>query len=190
MKARWGFITWTFLHTLAASIPDSSYDALKSALLTHIKAICSSLPCPMCAKHATAHMQKVHLSHIPTRQALVDVLYAFHNAVNLDTRKKIFPKSGLSMYDNVNLGYVFKIFNAEMAKPGDARLMTDSMVRRMVMQRLTTFMNGLPRETYQVGANSKARAGARRDAHAGNVRVQDGKSGGGGEGDKGDLVHA
>jgi hypothetical protein len=190
MKARWGFITWTFLHSLAASIPDQSYDALKGAVLTHIKAVCSCLPCPICAKHASEHIQKVQLSHIPTRKALTEVLCAFHNAVNARTQKKQFPISGLTIYDNVNLGYVFKIFSAEMAKPGDARLMTDSMLRRMVMKRLTHWMSSLPRETYQVGANAKAGARARRDAHAGNVRVQDGKGGGGGQGNQSDLVHA
>lgn len=190
MKAQWGFVTWTYLHTLAASIPENAYPALKTDLLAHIKAICSCLPCPICAKHASEYVQNLQLSHIPTKKALGDVLCAFHNTVNHRTQKKIFPSSQLGIYSQLNLNYVYRMFAVEMAKPGDARLMTSSMVRRMVMQRLARWMASLPRETYKIGPYPKPGPRAGGDPHAGNVSVQNGKSGGGGEGDEGDLVHA
>ena len=96
-KMRWGAPTWYLFHTLAEKVKDESFSIVRKELLNIIITICSNLPCPDCAGHATRYMNGVNLDSIQTKQNLKDLLFRFHNSVN---SRKNFPLFSQSELDN------------------------------------------------------------------------------------------
>ena len=90
-KMLWGVSTWIFLHTMAARITDKGYIKLRGQLLSITKKICSNLPCPHCAQHATKFMNRVQPNSIPNRLVYQSMLFQFHNSVNMRLGKPPFP---------------------------------------------------------------------------------------------------
>jgi len=88
---KWGEPTWFFFHTLSEKIKEDKFDSIKSDLLNIIYTICSNLPCPDCASHATAYMNGINFNAIRTKQHLKDLFYTFHNTVNQKKGFEIFP---------------------------------------------------------------------------------------------------
>jgi hypothetical protein len=86
---KWGEPTWFLFHTLAEKIKPEYYQDLRKELLNLIYTICSNLPCPTCAKHATQYLNSVNFNTITSKDALRNMLHRFHNEVN---RRKGFPE--------------------------------------------------------------------------------------------------
>ena len=84
----WGEPTWFLFHTLAHKVKDEAFPIVRQGLLDVIVKVCSNLPCPTCAEHATQFLQTVNFAAIQTKQNLKDLLFRFHNLVNA---KKSFP---------------------------------------------------------------------------------------------------
>jgi hypothetical protein len=141
MAKSWSVPTWIFLHTLAANIPEERYPSLRAEVLQNIKALCSVLPCPDCARHATDTLAKVELKHVMTKDALKEMLWTFHNSVNARLRKKQFTKDELAIYDRCNLAVIYFLFYAEFTKPShNSKLMMDVMQRNGVMKKFNAWM--------------------------------------------------
>ena len=87
-KDTWGPATWTLFHTLAEKIQDTQFNDTKSDLLTFIKRICSNLPCPDCAAHATQYTSKLTPNHFTSKEQFKLFLFHFHNSVNIRTGKR------------------------------------------------------------------------------------------------------
>jgi hypothetical protein len=81
-KMKWGEPTWFLLHTLAEKIRDEDFHQIKAALLKQIYAICTNLPCPICATHARDYLNGINFSTIQNKDALKKMLFQFHNEVN------------------------------------------------------------------------------------------------------------
>lgn len=92
----WGPPTWQFLHSLGEVIHPEHYQAVKMDLWKHVVELCSSVPCPDCAAHASSYLSK--LSVPPTKDDFRGALWTFHNQVNQQTSKPLFPREKLSMY--------------------------------------------------------------------------------------------
>ena len=138
MSKNWGIPTWIFFHSLAAQLPDVLYSEM---LLTQFKQLCSVLPCPECAMHATAYMSKIRFAHVPTREAFRLMLWTFHNFVNLRKRTPQFPLEKMSIYDRVNLQRVYGVFIREFSKPLHIpKLFVDSMARTRITQQFKSWM--------------------------------------------------
>lgn len=90
-KMKWGQPIWFLLHTLAYKIKDEYFQKLRVELLDLIYSICSNLPCPMCAGHATEYLNSINYRIINTKQDLINMLYKFHNEVNKKKGFAIFP---------------------------------------------------------------------------------------------------
>ena len=88
---KWGAPTWFLLHTLAEKVHESSFPIVRKELMDVIFKICNNLPCPDCANHATRYMQGINFETIQSKKDLKDLLFRFHNAVNL--------KKGFSFYN-------------------------------------------------------------------------------------------
>jgi len=141
MAKVWAIPTWIFLHTLAAAVPEERYPELRHEILRNIKALLSVLPCPDCAKHATDAMEKIDVKHVPTKAALKQVLWKFHNSVNARLGKKQFTEAELAIYDRCNLFIVYRLFFAEFTKPThNSKLMMDVMQRNGIMKRFDAWM--------------------------------------------------
>ena len=95
-KIRWGPPTWFLFHTLAHKIKDEYFSKIKTEFLTNIVTICRNLPCPKCADHATEYMSKLNLSAIQTKDDLKNMLFKFHNDVNVRTGAPLFEYNDLN----------------------------------------------------------------------------------------------
>ena len=139
MAKAWGMPTWVFFHTLLAKMPDGQYVA--SDTLSQIKSLCAVLPCPDCAAHATKYLANVEAKHVPTRAAFQQLLWRFHNFVNLRTRKPIVLLDSLAVYDTLSLQFVYAVFLREFTKHQNIpRLFMDSMMRTRVVERFKTWL--------------------------------------------------
>ena len=67
MTKTWGPCTWYLFHSLAEKIKEEHFSDLRLGLLSIMKEICSSLPCPDCAGHATHFMTRLNVNRIQTK---------------------------------------------------------------------------------------------------------------------------
>jgi hypothetical protein len=99
-KMRWGAPTWYFLHSLASKIRPEMFDSHKNEIFQVIKAICNNLPCPICANHATEYMNKINFDSLRTPDDLKNMLFKFHNDVNVRKNVPLFD------YEQHNVKYI------------------------------------------------------------------------------------
>lgn len=100
-KAEWGPIIWTLLHCIACKIKEEHFETEKLHLLKTISGICSNLPCPSCAMHATSIIQKYINTSVKTKNDLIKLILMLHNVVNRKLKKDIiYTMDDLSTYDN------------------------------------------------------------------------------------------
>jgi hypothetical protein len=125
---KWGGITWVFLHTLSYKVHPEHYKQVKMILWDHIKQLCSSLPCPDCAAHATQYLKKIPIPE--TKEQLVRVLVDFHNAVNRKLGKPFFHSQEFNKYSTVDLSMAFYACKHVIK--------TQPYNPRMIMNKLTT----------------------------------------------------
>jgi hypothetical protein len=141
MSKSWAVPTWLFLHTLAAHFPEDKYPTLKAELLYHVKNICAVLPCPDCAQHASEYLSGVNLNHIPTKEAFKIVLWRFHNTVNMQTKKPIFPLLNMDIYARCNLRVMYNMFLLEFTRPvRNPKLMMDVLSRDRIIANFKVWM--------------------------------------------------
>jgi hypothetical protein len=139
MARAWGMPTWVFMHTLLAKIPDDQYVA--GDVLMQIKSICSVLPCPDCASHATQYLSKVDAKQVPTKDSFQRLMWQFHNFVNLKTRKQVYPIENLAIYNTLSLHFVYNVFLREFTKPQNIpRLFMDSMMRMRIIEQFKKWL--------------------------------------------------
>jgi hypothetical protein len=81
-KIKWGAPTWYLFHTLAHKVKEENFLTLRVDLINTIISICSNLPCPKCATHASEYMNKININAIRTKEDLKNMLFKFHNDVN------------------------------------------------------------------------------------------------------------
>ena len=55
---------------------------MKSEIISIVKKICSSLPCPDCASHASQKLGSLNSDAIHSKEDLKNVILSFHNFVN------------------------------------------------------------------------------------------------------------
>jgi hypothetical protein len=131
---KWGPPVWTLLHTLAEKITEIGYSRIGTQLFSHIYRICNSLPCPDCAEHATKFLAKVNVGALKTKGSLKNILYVFHNVVNVRKRKLTFHTSQLDLYKKKNLSNVFNNFVQVYNTRGNMKLLTESFQRDRVLK--------------------------------------------------------
>jgi hypothetical protein len=110
----WGPPFWVFFHALAANLVNDTYIRVKDKLMYHFKNLCSTLPCPDCAEHATAYLAKCPTP--PTVDDFANFLWKFHNTVNIRTRKRILSLEQLNMYKNAPIFHLYKCFKQSYTK--------------------------------------------------------------------------
>ena len=89
-KIKWGAPTWYLFHTLACKVKDESFLLVKNDLIHNIILICKNLPCPKCATHASEYMSKINPNAIRSKDDLKNMLFTFHNDVNIRTGAPLF----------------------------------------------------------------------------------------------------
>lgn len=108
---KWGEPTWLLFHTLAEKVKPEKFAMIRTELLNTIYTICTTLPCPECAKHATKYMNSINFNAVQTKEQLKDVLFTFHNEVNKRKNYPLFPRTMLeSKYAATNTVIVIQNF--------------------------------------------------------------------------------
>jgi len=82
MTKTWGPPTWYLFHTLAEKIKDEHFNEMKIEIISIVKRICSNLPCPDCANHASQKLGSLNSDAIQSKDDLKNVFLSFHNFVN------------------------------------------------------------------------------------------------------------
>jgi len=138
---KWGPPTWTLLHTLAEKITETGYQRIGMQLFGQIYRICNSLPCPDCADHATRFLAKVNVSALKTKTDLKNILYVFHNVVNVRKRKPTFHTDSLEIYKRKNLNFVYNNFVQVYNTRGNMKLLTESFQRQRVLSEFKRWLS-------------------------------------------------
>ena len=133
-KMKWGEPTWFLFHSLAEKVKEEHFNTIKNELVNTIYVICKNLPCPMCATHATQYMNSVNFSSIQTKKDLVDLLWRFHNEVNVKKNVPIFPYEQLQeKYSRANLVNIIQLFMYHFKdKHASLKMIADDMYRQKI----------------------------------------------------------
>lgn len=140
-KITWGAPTWYLFHTLAEKVKEDSFLLIRKELLDIIFTICTNLPCPDCANHATRFMQGVNYDTILTKQDLKELLFKFHNAVNSKKGFPIFSRSELDdMYSKANTSNIIINFYNNFKTTG-MKVTTNSFYRTTSFNNVKTWIH-------------------------------------------------
>lgn len=128
---KWGEPVWFFLHTMAHKIKPESFAILRNDLLKHIYTICTNLPCPDCSVHSKTYLNGINFNNIKTKDDLKNVLFEFHNSVNIRKGFVLFEKEQLdSKYDSANFGLIINYFlSVFLDKHASPRMISDDIYR-------------------------------------------------------------
>ena len=108
-RMKWGEPTWFFLHTLAEKVKAEQFQYIRGTLLQNIYLICTNLPCPDCSNHAKTYLDSINFNRIRTKQELKEVLFVFHNSLNIKKGYSIFTREELN--DKYNKAVLVNIYN-------------------------------------------------------------------------------
>lgn len=140
---KWGQPTWFLFHTLAEKVKPECFSDIRVELLNIIYTICTNLPCPDCAKHASQYMNSINFNTIRTKRDLQLMLFNFHNEVN---RRKKFPEFPIEQLDakyslanTVNIIHNFMPYFED--RTGSMRLIADNLHRSRVALQLKAWFN-------------------------------------------------
>jgi|TARA_B100001059_G_C17824417_1_gene580446 hypothetical protein len=141
-KVKWGEPFWNFLHVLAEKVKSHEFDHVRKGLLNLIYVICSNLPCPDCTQHAISYLNGVNFNLILSKENLRDMLYNFHNAVNVRKGYPLYPKDQVeSKYSRGNLEPIFQEFMKHfLTKSYSFRLIADEIHRKRISNNINEWM--------------------------------------------------
>lgn len=140
---KWGEPTWFLFHTLAEKVKPEFFPEIQKELLNLIYSICSNLPCPNCAKHATQYLNGINFNTIATKDALRFMLHRFHNEVNRRKGVPEFPLDQLtqkySAANTVNIIHYFMPHFEDSQR--SMKLIADDLHRSRVALQMKAWFN-------------------------------------------------
>lgn len=140
---KWGKPIWFFFHTIAEKVRNESFHLVKNDLLNIIYKVCANLPCPMCANHAVDYMNKINFNAIQTKEQLKDLLFVFHNSVNLRKNFPIFMRKDLDeKYSRANtINIIQNFLNTFQQKTMNMHMIATNMHRTNVAHDIKVWFN-------------------------------------------------
>jgi hypothetical protein len=142
-KITWGEPIWFLFHTLAHKIKETAFHSSKNELLNIIFLICTNLPCPDCANHATRYLQGINFDAIDTKDKLKDMIFNFHNSVNMRKGFPIFPREELDKkYDSAITVNIINNFYYHFEKSShNQKMAANSFHRSRTIQRMKNWIS-------------------------------------------------
>ena len=137
----WGPPIWTLFHVLAEKINERAYPFYVGQLFSVIKNICSSLPCPECTQDATIFLGKIKLQDLKTKTDFKNMIYLFHNHVNVKKRKRLYNYSNLEIYKKYNIIKVFNSFISIYHTRGNMNLLAESFRRQLIVKNVKNWFS-------------------------------------------------
>lgn len=141
-KKVWGSATWYLFHTLSFKLKQE-YENYAQELFIIFELIAASLPCPQCAEHAKQRLRQANKRAINNREAIMQVMFEFHNYVNMRLGKRqITREEHDKLYIRADTSAVIKHFNKIFTmKHNDEKGMIYSWSRKISLERLNKFIN-------------------------------------------------
>jgi hypothetical protein len=140
---KWGEPTWFMFHTIAEKIKPEYYIQYRSEIMNIIRIVCNTLPCPICANHATQYMQNINDSQLSTKEDLQRMLWAFHNSVNERKGLPFFPNDNGQLrakYSKANTRSIIQHFLiVHKDKQSGFRMMADDFYRNKNINMIKTW---------------------------------------------------
>jgi len=130
----WGPPIWTLFHVLAEKINENAYHYYVGQIFNVIKTICSALPCPECTNDATIFLAKIKVQDLKTKVNLKNMIYLFHNYVNVKKRRPLYNYSNLEIYKKYNIINVFNRFISVYHTRGNMKLLAESFQRQIILK--------------------------------------------------------
>lgn len=137
---KWGPAVWLLFHTIVEKIKEPDNARLCRELFYQIKNICKFLPCPDCAGHATTNLANVNISRINSKSDLKQILFIFHNSVNVRKKKELFSIDGLNKYAHANLSRVIYNFKMNYNSTRNMKLMGDTFQRALIISQFDQWL--------------------------------------------------
>jgi hypothetical protein len=143
MTKSWGPPTWYLFHTLAEKIKEDHFLEMKNEILSIIKRICSNLPCPDCAGHASQKLGSLNSDGILTKEDLKNVLLSFHNFVNQRLGTSQWNEEQLNeKYRLAKTQVIIQFFIQTWRKPNpNPRLISHNFYKDMVIKEFIGWWN-------------------------------------------------
>ena len=140
---KWGQPTWFMFHTIAEKIKPEYYIQYRNEIMNIIRIVCNTLPCPICANHASQYMQNIHDSQLSTKEDLQRMLWAFHNSVNERKGQPFFPNDNGQLhekYSRANTRVIIQNFLVvHKDKQSGFRMMADDFFRNKNINMIQTW---------------------------------------------------
>lgn len=142
-KMKWGPPVWYFFHILAEKVKEDKFNKLKDDIMDIIRSICNTLPCPICAEHATNYMKKIHNNSIQSKDDLKLMLFQFHNEVNKRKGYAEFPLNELdTKYKSaVTINAVNSFIVTYREKSRNVQMIATEMSRDMILRNIRGWLN-------------------------------------------------
>lgn len=142
-KMTWGEPIWFLFHTLAEKVKKESFPVIREELLQNIYTICSYLPCPSCANHATEYLNTINFNTIRSKDDFILMIFAFHNEVNSRKGFDAFDISELSKKYSaaVTINIIRNFMNTFEKRSKSNRMISTEYHKRNYIIRFKQWMN-------------------------------------------------
>ena len=134
----WGPPIWTLFHVLAEKINERAYPFYVGQIFRVIKMICSALPCPECTQDATIFLNKIKLQDLKIKNDFKNMIYLFHNHVNVKKRKYLYNYANLEIY---NIIHVLNRFISVYHTRGNMNLLAESFQRQLIVKNVKNWFS-------------------------------------------------
>ena len=140
---KWGEPTWFLLHCLAEKVKEDVFPYIRLELLNVIFTICANLPCPDCANHASEYLKSINYKMIQTKEQLKNVLFSFHNMINVKKNMPIFPREQLeNKYRNmIFIPTIYAFMEHFQDKHKSIRMIANDFYRARIAEQLKIWFN-------------------------------------------------
>jgi hypothetical protein len=142
-KMKWGEPTWFLFHVLAEKVKEDQFANIRVELLNMVYMICSNLPCPDCANHATVYLNGINYKAIQTKEQFKQLFFVFHNTVNAKKNFPIFPRDELeSKYSQMELiPIIYNFMSHFQDKHKSIRMIANDFYRSRISDQLKQWFN-------------------------------------------------
>ena len=142
----WGEPTWFLLHTLVHKVKAEYFSQVRAELIDIIVRICTNLPCPMCANHSAEYLGKINFDAIQTKQDLKNLMFQFHNSVNVRKSFAQFNYADLdAKYEAANTLNIIRNFMSVFQQSNGGQINVNTFSKnRTILHYQNWFRHNLP----------------------------------------------
>lgn len=142
-KAGWGPIVWKALHCITLKIKNEEFEKEKNNIIKIISDICTNLPCPQCASHASNFIRRYKMKNIKNKDELIKYIFLMHNNVNKRLKKKSYNFDDIEIYNSYDIKNVLTdYYKMNINLRTGERMMLHNYHRKMFISEFYNYFNG------------------------------------------------